>query len=81
MSRSRRKRPFGPWTSKESEREDKKIWHARFRAWWRQILLRDPEYVFHDKDKYYVSNPWMMSKDGRQMYEKDTEWFEKIMRK
>lgn len=66
MSRSRRKSPQCGISKKVSEKVDKKIWHSRFRAWWREMLRRDPEYTFLDSDKHYVSDPWGMLKDGKQ---------------
>lgn len=81
MSRSRRKTPVTGWSCKESEKKDKKMWHSRFRAWWKQYILVDPEYVFSDKDKYYVSNVWDMAKDGKQRLSKDSPWYDILMRK
>lgn len=58
MSRSRKKTPICGHTLKESEKEDKKLWH---RAWRRKQKQTD-ELI----DKREVSNVWSMSKDGKQ---------------
>jgi hypothetical protein len=69
MSRSRKKNPYTGFTCANSERKDKKTWHSRFRAWARQMLLLDPEYIFRDCDRHQVSNPWGMAKDGKHYWD------------
>lgn len=69
MSRSYRKNPIIGITTCRSERQDKKIWHKRWRARERTGLTSIP---FQNFDAYLpvlekeVSNPWQMGKDGKQ---------------
>lgn len=63
MSRSKRKTPiYGICGG--SEKEDKRIWHRRFRRKEKVALSKQ-----HDEhistDHREVSNPWSMSKDGK----------------
>lgn len=68
MSRSRRKSPITGHTTCRSERQDKKIWHQRWRARERTTLAGMSS---GDWDSYLgsmkkeVSNVWSMGKDGR----------------
>lgn len=67
MSRSRRKRSFVAVTTSRSEREDKKIWHGRWRTHERTHMAGMP---LDDEDdslpfsENQVSDVWQMSKDG-----------------
>jgi hypothetical protein len=68
MSRSRRKTPITGHTTCRSERQDKKIWHRRWRTRERLALAcMSPE----EWDSYLgfleneVSDVWSMGKDGR----------------
>ncbi|MGQ3891197.1 hypothetical protein [Legionella sp. CNM-4043-24] len=71
MSRSHRKNPIMGITTCASERQDKKIWHQRWRARERTSLNR---ISFEDLDSYLplsekeVSNVWQMGKDGKQYW-------------
>ena len=85
MSRSRKRTPVHGWTSSESEKADKKLWHSRMRARERQALHRGDEVFPEERD---VSNPRNMAKDGQGRWEYDDEWDEekkdqwrRIMRK
>lgn len=68
MSRSRKKTPIFGITTSGSEKEDKQLWHRRFRR------SADIEKT----DKRLFSNRWNMDKDGKQ-YCSDIP--EKYMRK
>lgn len=71
MSRSRRKTPIMGITTCNSERQDKQIWHKRWRARERTSLNSTP---FDELDCYLpvlekqVSNVWDMGKDGKQYW-------------
>ena len=71
MSRSVRKTPIMGITTCRSEREDKKIWHRRWRAHERTKLAAMP---LDDTDNNLpvsvnqLSNTWDMGKDGRQYW-------------
>lgn len=71
MSRSRRKTPIFGITTARSEREDKALWHGRWRAAERTALA---VVLPGDADTHMttlvrsVSNPWGMSKDGRRFW-------------
>jgi len=73
MSRSRRKTPVIGFTTCRSERQDKKIWHQRWRARERTALTSTN---YTDFDAYLpllekqVSNAWDMGKDGKQYWPK-----------
>lgn len=67
MSRSRRKKPIIGHTTCHSERQDKKIWHQRWRTRERAMLAgMSPE----NWDSYLgsleneIGNVWSMGKDG-----------------
>ena len=68
MSRSRRKTPIVGHTNSPSEREDKKIWHQRWRSREKAVLgstspeALDSHITLKESE---VSNVWAMSKDGR----------------
>ena len=71
MSRSSRKSPILGITTCRSERQDKKIWHQRWRTRVRiQLTSTAPE----DFDTIFpiseneVSNIWSMGKDGKQYF-------------
>lgn len=72
MSRSYRKTPAGDCRS--SEKEDKKIWHSRYRHACRQkihIEGEDLELLPHFRE---LSNPWEMAKDGKVYWGDDSWW-------
>jgi len=60
MSRSYRKTPIIAWCGCYSEKEDKKIWHRRFRRVNRVRVScgLEPKHVRE------LSDPWCMHKDG-----------------
>lgn len=63
MSRSRKKTPIHGIAICVSEKKDKRMWHGRMRSRERDRLINDPEGITtHDRD---VSDPWVMSKDGK----------------
>lgn len=67
MSRSRR-RPAGGITTATSEKDDKRIWHRRYRHACKQALHvegEDLELLPHFRS---YSNPWCMAKDGKGWY-------------
>ena len=71
MSRSRRRTPIiGIAGSRHtSEKQDKKIWHAAFRAKNRAFtkrLVNDRELEEIEPHFRDVSNPWSFTKDGKQ---------------
>jgi len=68
MSRSRRKTPIVGYTTCRSEREDKKLWHQRWRPHERTALTgASPDALSAHLPllEKQVSNVWMMGKDGR----------------
>ena len=68
MSRSRRKTPIEGYTTCRSEREDKKLWHQRWRTRERTALTSaSPEALSAHLPllENQVSNVWSMGKDGR----------------
>ncbi len=71
MSRSRRKTPIFGISTCHSERQDKKIWHQRWRSRERTALTSTTP---NDLDAHLpilekqVSNVWDMGKDGRQYW-------------
>jgi hypothetical protein len=82
MSRSKRKTPIAGNTGASSEKEDKQIWHRTFRRKIKSLLHLDDE----DAEIMYpevkeVSNPWLMDKDGKGLYDWDKELEKKIRRK
>jgi len=68
MSRSRRRTPIHGHTTCRSEREDKKLWHQRWRTRERTLLTGAPPDALDAHLpllEKQVSNPWTMGKDGR----------------
>ena len=71
MSRSTRKTPIMGITTCRSERDDKQIWHRRWRAHQRTALASAP---LDDEDSKLpesmkqLSDIWDMGKDGRQYW-------------
>lgn len=71
MSRSRRKTPIFGITTARSERDDKALWHGRWRAAERTLLAT---VLPGDADAHMttlarsVSDPWGMAKDGRRFW-------------
>jgi hypothetical protein len=68
MSRSRRKMPILGHTGCPSERQDKTIWHQRWRCRERMALASlSPEGLSEHLtvEARQVSNVWSMGKDGR----------------
>ena len=71
MSRSRQKTPIFGITTCRSERQDKKIWHQRWRARERTALTSaslDELEAYLPLFENEVSNVWSMGKDGRQYW-------------
>lgn len=68
MARSRRKNPITPVTTSESEADDKKIWHRRYRRAEKQRVDKDLEAEALSQSHY--SDPWSMSKDGKRYQQK-----------
>ena len=64
MSRSRKKTPITGISSADSEKAEKQANHRRERRRIRQVLGVEPEceVLPHTRE---LSNPWIMSKDGR----------------
>jgi hypothetical protein len=83
MSRSIRKTPIFGITRAASEKKDKKIWHSRFRHASKQKLRAcDDLDTMVDVAAKEVSNPWLMSKDGKRRvsdirHPKLKEWLRK----
>lgn len=70
MSRSYKKTPIIGHTKSESEKDDKKIWHKRFRHKTKDILrsMHNDTEMINDTlmpVEEDVSNTWSMSKDGK----------------
>ena len=68
MSRSRRKKPIFGHTTCRSEREDKKLWHQRWRTRERAVLASaSPDALSAHLPllENQVSSVWLMGKDGR----------------
>lgn len=68
MSRSRRKTPIVGHTTSRNEREDKKLWHQRWRTRERTALASaspDALSAHHALLENQVSSVWSMGKDGR----------------
>ncbi|WP_396956558.1 hypothetical protein [Nitrosomonas sp.] len=68
MSRSRRKTPIVGHATCRSEREDKKLWHQRWRTRERIALASvSPEALsaYLSLLENQISNVWSMGKDGR----------------
>lgn len=65
MTRSRKKTPKSGMTTAESEKEDKKIWHRKWRRKQKQHLDAGGQ---ESIDKKEVSDPWAMGKDGKQYH-------------
>ncbi len=63
MSRSYRKRPFTGNTTKDSEKEDKRVFNGKLRAKAKQALVQEKE-VFPTKNEALTT--WEMDKDGKQ---------------
>lgn len=71
MSRSRRKTPIFGCTTCKSERQDKKIWHKRWRAHERTALnsISVDDFEAHlPLLENQVSDVWDMGKDGRRYW-------------
>lgn len=67
MSRSRRKTPIFGNTKQRSERQDKQLWHRRWRARERTALTSaSPEALdgYQTITRNQVSSTWLMDKDG-----------------
>jgi len=68
VSRSRRKTPIVGHTTCRSERQDKKLWHQRWRTHERTVLASaSPEALSAHLPllENQVSSVWSMGKDGR----------------
>lgn len=67
MSRSYRHTPIVGITTARSEKQDKRIWHGRFRSHERDHLRTCQDWEAYLTTHFRsVSNPWSMDKDGRQ---------------
>jgi hypothetical protein len=80
MARSRRKTPICGITTARSEKQDKKIWHSRYRAAVRTHLRsnRDQDLMPLPRE---VSNVWDFAKDGKQRLAPDSRHYSRVMRK
>ena len=76
MSRSRKKNPFSGHGDRE--KWDKRKNNRRLRRKAKVALEQDKEILPIMKE---VSNPWNMNKDGKSRLNKDSDWYEKEMRK
>ena len=84
MSRSRRHNPIHGTTTSESEKKDKRLANRKFRAITKD-LLRHPEKDFDDVvfpgHLNEVSEIWSFDKDGKTRIDKDSPYYERMMRK
>ena len=74
MSRSRRKTPIFGHTNSRSERKDKQLWHQRWRAHERTVLVGASPDVLEAHQtirEQQVSNPWTMDKDAHSWWSKE----------
>ena len=78
MSRSRRKNLYRAITTAESEKQDKRAYHRRFRHAAEQALKADPTGNSVPILREY-SDPWGMDKDGKVRF--DPVKYPKEMRK
>ena len=84
MSRSIKKTKISGYTKSESEKQDKKIWHKKYRRKQKQNLdfcLSDPDkFIFrHIREE---TNVWNFDKDGKRWYnKKEAEEYKGIFRK
>lgn len=83
MSKSYKHSPFGGFTSKISEKEDKRLYNRKIRGKIKSKLKNYEEDEFYGLDKEHVSNVWAMDKDGKHYFGnlKDDEYYKKRMRK
>ena len=78
MSRSYYKTPIRGNTTCRSERQDKRIWHKRWRKKERNKLVSlnqehlDNHITIESRE---VSNPWSMGKDGKHYFSKESQQF------
>lgn len=75
MSRSRRKMPFIGVTTANSEKQDKRLAHRRWRHVVKQILACNPHAVLPLLRE--VSDIWCWAKDGRQRIDEESKWMRK----
>ena len=71
MSRSRRKTPIFGIATVASERQDKDLWHRRFRRHERLALVRSAGNGFEAHQTvlaHDVSDPWTMGRDGHRYF-------------
>jgi hypothetical protein len=71
MSRSRRKTPIFGIATVASERQDKDLWHRRFRLHERLALVRSAGNGFEAHQTvlaHDVSDPWAMGRDGHRYF-------------
>lgn len=78
MSRSRRKSPCSGITCSDSEKDDKRIWHRRYRHACKQAIAIEGvelEFLPHFRN---LSDVWSMDKDGKVwwgfVHPDDTGW-------
>jgi hypothetical protein len=77
MSRSWKKNSFCGITCSTSEKEDKERYHRKLRRINKQILDEDDDTLLRSVKE--VSDPWLMSKDGKQRF--DSNEHPDLMRK
>jgi retron-type reverse transcriptase len=70
MSRSHRKTPIAGNTCASSEKLDKRVANRRDRRVNREILNASND-DSRTKDRKTTSDPWVMSKDGKQFFNPD----------
>jgi len=74
MSKSIKKTPILPWTNSSSEKKDKRIANRKLRRINKVKILKGKE----EKVLREVSDPWLMSKDGKSWTKKPKkEWLRK----
>ena len=81
MSNSYRKIPIIGHTMCESEKQDKKLWHKKWRSKEKANINIASKFDF---DSYLplhvnqISNPWLMGKDGKQYLDKEMRIYQYI---
>jgi hypothetical protein len=83
MARSYKKHPGGGYSTSESEKIDKKLWHRKYRSKNKQALKKMQHHLNINKDYdddiemldiREVSNVWDMSKDGKTYWKWSAEY-------
>lgn len=78
MSRSQRKTSIHGITTAQSEKSEKRVYNRRFRRVAKQTLQDDPQAEALPTLREY-SDPWSMSKDGKQWF--GPQKYPELMRK